>query len=151
MKINSMFKNQQFIFLIAVVAAGLGTLWILGDLASPILLSIVLAFLFRPLLIYLVQIGVPRSVSVVVTFLVSMLVGIGFFLIFVPMFINEAQRYLQEIPSLQFLIEPINNFLSNINVPIDSLDSAQSLFSNCLLYTSPSPRDRTRSRMPSSA
>ena len=25
------------------------------------------------------------------------------------------------------------------------------LFSNCLLYTSPSPRDRTRSRMPSSA
>ena len=80
MKINSMFKNQQFIFLIAVVAAGLGTLWILGDLASPILLSIVLAFLFRPLLIYLVQIGVPRSISVVVTFLVSMLVGIGFFL-----------------------------------------------------------------------
>ena len=25
------------------------------------------------------------------------------------------------------------------------------LYSNCLLYTSPSPRDRTRSRMPSSA
>ena len=25
------------------------------------------------------------------------------------------------------------------------------LFCNCLLYTSPSPRDRTRSRMPSSA
>eukprot|EP00656_Telonema_subtile_P056551 TRINITY_DN9055_c0_g1_i4.p2 TRINITY_DN9055_c0_g1~~TRINITY_DN9055_c0_g1_i4.p2 ORF type:complete len:105 (+),score=1.00 TRINITY_DN9055_c0_g1_i4:89-403(+) len=25
------------------------------------------------------------------------------------------------------------------------------LFKNCLLYTSPSPRDRTRSRMPSSA
>ena len=25
------------------------------------------------------------------------------------------------------------------------------VFKNCLLYTSPSPRDRTRSRMPSSA
>ena len=25
------------------------------------------------------------------------------------------------------------------------------LYENCLLYTSPSPRDRTRSRMPSSA
>ena len=32
--------------------------------------------------------------------------------------------------SLQFLIEPINNFLNNINVPIDSLESAQSLLSN---------------------
>ena len=28
---------------------------------------------------------------------------------------------------------------------------AESLFNVCLLYTSPSPRDRTRSRMPSSA
>ena len=29
--------------------------------------------------------------------------------------------------------------------------TARTLFSDCLLYTSPSPRDRTRSRMPSSA
>ena len=29
--------------------------------------------------------------------------------------------------------------------------SALSMFGDCLLYTSPSPRDRTRSRMPSSA
>ena len=37
--------------------------------------------------------------------------------------------------------------------PIDSEGAAlQALrFGNCLLYTSPSPRDRTRSRMPSSA
>ena len=27
----------------------------------------------------------------------------------------------------------------------------ESYYENCLLYTSPSPRDRTRSRMPSSA
>mgnify|MGYP003322087747 CR=1 FL=1 len=32
-----------------------------------------------------------------------------------------------------------------------SLDSYQSPRNPCLLYTSPSPRDRTRSRMPSSA
>ena len=30
-------------------------------------------------------------------------------------------------------------------------DSELEDYSNCLLYTSPSPRDRTRSRMPSSA
>ena len=38
----------------------------------------------------------------------------------------------------------------------DILDAIKSMMSNdyvnsCLLYTSPSPRDRTRSRMPSSA
>ena len=31
------------------------------------------------------------------------------------------------------------------------LELALAGFKNCLLYTSPSPRDRTRSRMPSSA
>ena len=30
-------------------------------------------------------------------------------------------------------------------------DAYTEIFSGCLLYTSPSPRDRTRSRMPSSA
>ena len=31
------------------------------------------------------------------------------------------------------------------------VNKTEVLFTNCLLYTSPSPRDRTRSRMPSSA
>ena len=30
-------------------------------------------------------------------------------------------------------------------------DKVRIVYENCLLYTSPSPRDRTRSRMPSSA
>ena len=34
---------------------------------------------------------------------------------------------------------------------LNSGDTAWMLTSTCLLYTSPSPRDRTRSRMPSSA
>ena len=34
---------------------------------------------------------------------------------------------------------------------LDSLDQRDILENFCLLYTSPSPRDRTRSRMPSSA
>ena len=33
-----------------------------------------------------------------------------------------------------------------ITVPLNNF-----IYNNCLLYTSPSPRDRTRSRMPSSA
>ena len=32
-----------------------------------------------------------------------------------------------------------------------SKEDAESVFSSCLLYTSPSPRDRQKSRMPSSA
>ena len=40
----------------------------------------------------------------------------------------------------------INELLSNLDIT-----NIQELTKTCLLYTSPSPRDRTRSRMPSSA
>ena len=38
-----------------------------------------------------------------------------------------------------------------ININDFSVESENKTFNTCLLYTSPSPRDRTRSRMPSSA
>ena len=39
--------------------------------------------------------------------------------------------------------------LGGVAIAIDALDNDDRYY--CLLYTSPSPRDRTRSRMPSSA
>ena len=53
--------------------------------------------------------------------------------------------------------EPFNNEISfgdiaDIDLKKQSLfPLAHVMINNCLLYTSPSPRDRTRSRMPSSA
>ena len=46
-----------------------------------------------------------------------------------------------------------DNVLGKANVRLINLDNANilGLDESCLLYTSPSPRDRTRSRMPSSA
>lgn len=130
MRINSIIKNQQLIFLISIILSGFFALWVMGDLSSPILLSIVLAFLFRPVLVYLTQIGIPRKISVLITFLLAILAGMLFFGLFVPMLINEVQRYLQELPSLQFLLAPLEDFLANLNAPIESIESAQSVFSD---------------------
>ena len=38
-----------------------------------------------------------------------------------------------------------------LEIGVSSGDETLRLMLDCLLYTSPSPRDRTRSRMPSSA
>ena len=46
--------------------------------------------------------------------------------------------------------EKINQFSKALSLAL-ILDRARHLHLSCLLYTSPSPRDRTRSRMPSSA
>ena len=71
---------------------------------------------------------------------------------------GEHQDYLQ-LPivacaiSLRISIEGKrrNDKLININLPDISMKESFSIDKTCLLYTSPSPRDRTRSRMPSSA
>ena len=44
-----------------------------------------------------------------------------------------------------------SSLINQTLLPISSFILNKSKLSNCLLYTSPSPRDRTRSRMPSSA
>ena len=58
---------------------------------------------------------------------------------------------------VQVILSQDQNAPTNLEVEIATLGGVQlswdhpAVFTRCLLYTSPSPRDRTRSRMPSSA
>ena len=54
------------------------------------------------------------------------------------------RRYVKEKPNCTFMTEQVREYAERdgFEPPPDK---------RCLLYTSPSPRDRTRSRMPSSA
>ena len=67
----------------------------------------------------------------------------------------EAKEKIEQLVDINPLIEAANS--SNVQfLTVKSIDELLSLVSidesiTCLLYTSPSPRDRTRSRMPSSA
>ena len=45
----------------------------------------------------------------------------------------------------------LDDFIGEVISSLRVADTAVMLLNSCLLYTSPSPRDRTRSRMPSSA
>ena len=55
--------------------------------------------------------------------------------------------------SLPGIAEGLGVVRSALNVPLTKLEQEDFISKRmaCLLYTSPSPRDRTRSRMPSSA
>ena len=62
---------------------------------------------------------------------------------------NPRERFAQN-EAMRFgdLLEPV--ILDEAAYRLD-LDHVNTNITDCLLYTSPSPRDRTRSRMPSSA
>ena len=56
---------------------------------------------------------------------------------------NSSKKILKELSKYCDVIE--------VGIPFNTSTSDSSIIMSCLLYTSPSPRDRTRSRMPSSA
>ena len=63
---------------------------------------------------------------------------------------------LDEVPALVATDARVGDTLEAVDILVDAVIEAMGLalpepFQACLLYTSPSPRDRTRSRMPSSA
>ena len=69
---------------------------------------------------------------------------------------NSVQRYLKQLQNKGYIHIPPGNQKRAISIlfPADTLHSrltSSSSLSTCLLYTSPSPRDATLSRMPSSA
>ena len=68
--------------------------------------------------------------------------------------INKVKGELPlEVQDLEDEMTGLRTRIDNINAEIEELNTLtkQRKREVCLLYTSPSPRDRTRSRMPSSA
>ena len=67
----------------------------------------------------------------------------------IPLFDNDERSIIGTIYKKEgrkkAVIEGLKIFEKKLELLLDNL------FMSCLLYTSPSPRDRTRSRMPSSA
>ena len=57
----------------------------------------------------------------------------------------------RDLPKFSRVIVPSIIFILGFSTVFVSLGAFSSQLGGCLLYTSPSPRDRTRSRMPSSA
>ena len=60
-------------------------------------------------------------------------------------------KSLSEVPSFLTDGHPDVTDVNEFNRALDGKVLIPQPFGDCLLYTSPSPRDRTRSRMPSSA
>ena len=69
-----------------------------------------------------------------------------------PIFLCEGENVKDEIQSMPGVYRySIDRLSEVIDIASDNKINLIALFPSCLLYTSPSPRDATLSRMPSSA
>ena len=65
--------------------------------------------------------------------------------------IKNVRNLSNHLASYQLYHEKLGNTLKTVVNHYNKSSDEFGKIDNCLLYTSPSPRDRTRSRMPSSA
>ena len=87
--------------------------------------------------------GAPSTVIIDLSKIVLILAAIGYVLTYPLIDIFKTARYDKERRRISKLKQSTNL--------IDAMSWKEFEIYVCLLYTSPSPRDRTRSRMPSSA
>ena len=78
-------------------------------------------------------------------FVVDMLVGVIYAVILI------GYIYQNYVPNETFLIGGLVTLMAYVHQFTSVFHNIAWMYTDCLLYTSPSPRDRTRSRMPSSA
>src|SRR5665811_1594614 len=106
---------------------------------------LVVGTLSYPALIALLRISGKRSLSKMNAFDLVVTVALGS--TFATVILNNSIPLTEGVLALALLV-----FLQFVITWLSvRFEPVQTLVKSCLLYTSPSPRDRTRSRMPSSA
>ena len=111
--LNRYFSDPQIVILGLFLVVGFFLLYLLGSILTPVLISIVIAYLLEGLVAGLERLKTPRMVSVMVVFLifmVSLLVllivllpkitaQVGQFLQALPIMLNEGRKELMELPA----------------------------------------------------
>lgn len=94
------FTDPQVIIMIVLLICGVIVIWTMGHILTPVLASVVIAYLLDGPVASLEQLRVPRMVAVFMIFLVF--VTFMFFLIFglFPMLSVQIGQFLRDLPSM---------------------------------------------------
>lgn len=111
--LNRYFSDPQIVILGLFLLVGFVLLYLLGNILTPVLISIVIAYLLEGIVAGLERLKTPRMISVLVVFLLFMasllillivllprITGqLGQFLQALPVMLNEGRKELMELPA----------------------------------------------------
>ena len=139
---SSSLHYRTFLLLLVVVTIAFG--WLLWPFYGAVFWGSILAIIFAPLQRRLVaRIGGRRNLGALITLLLVLLLVILPLVAISGSLVSEGANLYQSIKSGEL------NFGAYFQQAMAALPP--SVHDLCLLYTSPSPRDKRQSRMPSSA
>ena len=142
-------------WLIAIALTG-GLMYLLAPILTPFIAAALLAYVGDPIADRLQKLKLPRTLAVVAVFVLTFLC-LGLLILLVgPLIRAQVGALMDALPGIAAKVEQV--WLPWIFDTLDiepgekvGIGPFLARYSDCLLYTSPSPRDLSTSRMPSSA
>jgi len=97
---NRVLTNPEALVLLGTLLAGLFVILWVGDVLSPVLASIVIAYLLEGMVVKIQQIGLSRKLAVIVSF--SLFMGLLSYMVFglVPLLSIQAVQLAQQLPNM---------------------------------------------------
>ncbi len=118
-----MTENNKLFLLLAIVLFG----WLfyqLSPVLMPFFVAALLAYLGDPLVDWLEDKKLSRTMAVVCVFIILLLAGLLLLLILLPMLTSQLKALFQQLPAyFSFLQAHLVPWLSSVGFPVDKIDS----------------------------
>ena len=125
---NKLFSNEESLIFSLLILTFLLVLYFFGGLLTPFIISLIFAYLLIGLTKNLIKYGLTELVSLIISYVIFLLSGIGFLVWLIPLIFQQTQAFFIEVPIwLNNFRSFIENFVQS-NQELVSSDQISSFF-----------------------
>ena len=125
---NKLFNNEESLIFSLLILTFLLVLYFFGGLLTPFIISLIFAYLLIGLTKNLIKYGLTELVSLIISYVIFLLSGIGFLIWLIPLIFQQTQAFFIEVP---IWLNNFRSFIENLvqsNQELVSSDQISSFF-----------------------
>lgn len=133
LKINWTFilKVLIFVLLIVIILSLYRSFKILGNTTFAFFISVIVAFLLNPIVKKLENLGVKRSLGIIISYILILAVFMFLIISLVPVLIEQTTVFMQNLPeSINSVTNSINQSMAKLNINPAILDNVKNNINN---------------------
>ena len=125
---NKLFSNEESLIFSLLILTFLLVLYFFGGLLTPFIISLIFAYLLIGLTKNLIKYGLTELASLIISYVIFLLSGIGFLVWLIPLIFQQTQAFFIEVP---VWLNNFRSFIENLvqsNQELVSSDQISSFF-----------------------
>ncbi len=102
---DQIFHDEESVILLLLIIAGMAFILALGNILTPVIAALILAFMLQGVVATLTRFRVPRMVAVFAASLLLLLILCGLLIVLLPIIWSQLANMVAELPSLLTLLQ----------------------------------------------